>query len=85
MLQVTCGCYTKMECLSQFHVRSTLVSDIGRGVGGYSAETRGTNRGQDTPGAAKGSRGASQGRESRDHPHGQGPLTKMQFRIIVLL
>ena len=30
MLQVTGGCYTKMECLSQFHVRSTLISDIGR-------------------------------------------------------
>ena len=72
-----------MECLSPFHVRSTLISDIGRAE--VLAVTRGTNRGQDTPGAAKAARGASQGRESRDDPYGQGPQTKMQFRIIVLL
>ena len=49
------------------------------GVGGYTAETRVTNRGQDNPGGGHepGEEG-SQGGESRDDAYGQGPDARPQ-------
>ena len=51
------------------------------GVGGYTAETRVTNRGQDNPGGGHepGEEG-SQGGESRDDAYGQGPEARPQCR-----